>query len=84
MSRCRCADLATLSRGTVVMLKRCETVDQIRPRWFRWFVVFTWAAATLVYGCSWRSSWHSQAISSRFKGTSEMSGVLLFGISRTV
>jgi len=30
------------------MMERCETVDQIRPRWFRWFVVCTWGAAVLV------------------------------------
>ena len=48
MARWRCADLATLSRGTVVVMQLCETVDQIRPRWFRWFVVCTWAAAILV------------------------------------
>jgi hypothetical protein len=48
MSRWRCADLATWSRGKVVTMQRCEAVDQIRPRWFRLFVVCTWVAAILV------------------------------------
>jgi hypothetical protein len=32
----------------VVTMQRCEAVDQIRPRWFRLFVVCTWVAAILV------------------------------------